>query len=274
MERIPFRYLGHFVVVPVRLGAVDAEFVVDSGIGVTLISDSLAHALGCESTGVTVSGRRMSGQEVELPLSKLPSLELGGCRWIDLDVAVLDMGALAGMDGLSGFLSLSPFETTGVTIDYPSETLVVEEATSLAIRAKAGIPVPVEVERDGPSAVVYMSLELPRTGEPIRVEIDMGSDCLILDTAFATRLGVDLDAHHVKRVEGRDETGHGYTRFFTKLRGAVSPTEASEISQTDPDVMFQRIIHDGLLGTSFLRRFSVTFDLPNERVIFGSPADS
>jgi hypothetical protein len=36
--------------------------------------------------------------------------------------------------------------------------------------------------------------------------------------------------------------------------------------------MFQRIIYDGLVGDAFLRRFTVTYDLPRERVVFG-PAE-
>ena len=34
-------------------------------------------------------------------------------------------------------------------------------------------------------------------------------------------------------------------------------------AQENPDVMFQRIIHDGLVGDAFLRRFVVTFDVAN-----------
>ena len=41
------------------------------------------------------------------------------------------------------------------------------------------------------------------------------------------------------------------------------------MAQTDPEVMFQRIIYDGLVGDAFLRRFTVTYDLPRERVVFG-----
>ncbi len=52
----------------------------------------------------------------------------------------------------------------------------------------------------------------------------------------------------------------------------VHPTGAGEIAQPDPDVMFQRIIHDGLLGDTFLRRFAVTYDIAGSRLIF-TPGD-
>jgi hypothetical protein len=37
---------------------------------------------------------------------------------------------------------------------------------------------------------------------------------------------------------------------------------------TNPPVMVQKIIHDGLLGDRFLRNFTTTYDLPRSRVIF------
>lgn len=272
MAPVKFRYAGHCVVVPVRLGDVDTEFVLDSGIGVSLISAPLAASVGCERTGETFRGRRMSGQEVEVPLATLPSLELGGRRWRDLDVAIFDLAQPAAMQEVTGFLSLSPFCSDAITVDYPAEMVVVEEPGPLAMRVADGIAVPVEVEREGRSAVVHVWLDLPDGGPPIRVEVDMGSDCLILDTRLASRLGVELEDGGVRCVEGRDETGHNYTRYFAKIDGVVRTTAAPAISQRDPDVMFQRIIYDGLVGTTFLQRFQVTFDLANERLLFGRTA--
>lgn len=272
MEPIPFRYVRHLVAVPVHLGEVETELIFDSGIGINLISGDLASALGCEPTGLVFTGRRMSGQELEVPLAKLSSLALGERRWKDVDVAILDMAGPAGIEGVTGFLSLSLFDRTAVTVDFPSESIIVEEPDSLAQRAAAGTSVPVEVERDGPSAVVYSRISLPCGGEPIRVEVDLGTDRLILDTGFAGRLGIELEDDAVEKVRGGDETGHDFIRYFTKLLGEVSLTAAEDISQQDPDVMFQRIIHEGLVGVSFLRRFAVTFDLPSERMILGPPS--
>jgi hypothetical protein len=45
---------------------------------------------------------------------------------------------------------------------------------------------------------------------------------------------------------------------------------APELAQRDPGVMFQRIIHGGLVGRAFLRNFVVTFDVPNERLFFST----
>ena len=38
--------------------------------------------------------------------------------------------------------------------------------------------------------------------------------------------------------------------------------------------MFQRIVYDGLVGNSFLKNFTVTYDLANLRMIFARPPGS
>jgi hypothetical protein len=83
---------------------------------------------------------------------------------------------------------------------------------------------------------------------------------------------VDLAHADVRRLEGSDETGHRYTRYFTRLAGVIRVSEAPAVAQADPEVMFQRIIYDGLVGDAFLRRLTVTYDVAGERVIFGDSA--
>jgi hypothetical protein len=112
-----------------------------------------------------------------------------------------------------------------------------------------------------------MRLVLPG-GRVVRVEVDMGSDALILDDGLAAEVGVALDDPAVRVVDGTDETGHAYTRRFTNLHGAIHPEGAPSVVQEDSPVMFQRIRYDGLVGDAFLRRYAVTFDLPAGRIVF------
>jgi hypothetical protein len=44
--------------------------------------------------------------------------------------------------------------------------------------------------------------------------------------------------------------------------------EAS-LAQDEPEVMFQEIVYNGLIGDGFLRRFTVTNDASGARMIFG-----
>ena len=266
---VPFDYLAHLVTVPVTVGgSVESRFVLDSGIGLTLLSASLADAVGAAPTGATFSGRRMSGQEVAVSLAAPVELAFGGLERTDDRVGIFDTsGFPADFAGIGGFLSLAFFDETPFTVDYPNGVVVLETPETLAERASVGRVLDVAVERDGPSVTFHLPLTLP-DGQSVDVEVDMGSGALILDEGLAPALGVELDDPRVRRVDGIDETGHAYTRSFTTLAGPIHPTGAPELAQTDPDVMFQRIIYDGLVGDDFLRRFAVTWDVGGGRMIF------
>ena len=251
LAEVPFTYLAHLVTVPVTLNGAEVTFVLDSGIGLTIVRDPAA----CALTGATFSGKRMSGQEVTVPLAVVPSLGFAGDERRDVEVGLLDMsGFPSELDDIGGFLSLAHFAATTLTVDYPRAVV------SVGARA-AGTAVPMRVELDGPSVCVFAPLTLP-DGREIEVEVDMGSDSLILDERFA-----ELGAGEVRRVDGTDETGNRYTRRFTQLPGRIHVTGFPELGQDDPGVMFQRIIQDGLVGDAFLRRFTVTFDVPGASLL-------
>ena len=74
MEGTSFSYLAHLVTLPVRVGDVEARFALDTGIGPTLLGEALAHQVGCAPNGETFTGRRMSGQEVSVPLADAPPI--------------------------------------------------------------------------------------------------------------------------------------------------------------------------------------------------------
>ena len=262
--RIPFERIHHFVTLPVTAGGIETRFVLDTGIGLTLLTEALCERLACVPTGETFSGRRMSGQEVSVPLARLPSLRLGDLEQHDLEIGTLDTsGFPPELAEIGGFLSLAFFAEQPFTVDYPAECVVLETVTP------DGIAVEVEPHRDGPALDVFLPLTLP-DGQEISVEVDMGSGSLILDERFASAVGVDLDAPDVRRLEGTDEIGGTFTRYFTTLPGSIHPAGAPELVQDQPEVMFQRIVHDGLIGDAFLSRQAVTYDVAASRLVFGA----
>jgi predicted aspartyl protease len=263
---VPFRYVEHWLVVPVVVDGIETSFILDTGIGVNLISPELAAKVSCLSLGETYTGRRMSGQRVPLPMSTLGSLKLGDYARTNVPVSVFDMAL--GLEGIEGFVSLTNFRSAPVTVDYGAGVIVIEDSRSLAGRVASGTSVAIQVREDGPySTEVHVDLTLPGGGS-VSVEIDTGSDNFILNQPFAARSGVDLEAESTRKLSGQDETGHEYTRYFTALPGDISLTAAPAFRQRDPQVMIQEIIHDGLIGDSFLRNFVTTYDLANSRMIF------
>lgn len=267
---VRFGRLAHLITVPVRVGTSPAvPFVLDTGIGVNLVAKGLAARLGLRRSGATYTGRRMSGQSIEVPLLDPVRLRLGSTAWDAATAGEIDLAAWgAPMAGIGGFLSLGLFERHLLRVDPRAQTLRIRPAGDPG--RPDGTPVPVRVERDGPSVCAFTRLRLP-PGDVAEVEVDSGSDSLILDDRYRAGLRVPDDGPSVRRVEARDETGHAYVRRFARLRGRVRLDLAPAIAQRDPEAIFQTIIHDGLLGDAFLRRWSVTYDLAGERIWFRDP---
>ena len=271
---VPFRLVaGHLTVVPVTVDdRRAASFLFDTGIGVTVLDDRLRRELGHSLEPPPFVGRRMSGQALEIPLCRLDALSLGTRRLERPVAGSFDLSGFSVPEGpLDGFLSLSFFEGAPVTVDYVRGALTIEDDRSMRAREASGVSVPTEVRRDGPSVELFVDLELPG-GSIARVEVDTGSDHLILHARYLPELGLGPGGPPMDVRKGTDETGRPYVRYATTLSGDVALHGHDSLRQAPPRAIFQEIIHDGLLGRDFLRAYAVTYDLAGHRLIFGAPA--
>jgi len=257
---LPYEPVEHFARVTASLGGRAGRFLIDSGIGLTVIASSTADAAGAVRLDGTFTGRRMSGQEVSVPLVRLPVLEVGGLRFNDRVAGVIDLGATDGDGGFDGILGLDLFAEHALTIDPAEHTVTLTDT------APEGLVVPVEVEQHGPSVATYTRLVLP-SGRVVRVEVDTGSGWLILDDGLMPDCDVAPDSPDIDPRTGTDETGHEYVRRFVTIAGSVRVPGLPETVQDRPRVQFQRIMYDGLLGTDFLNRFRYTFDVRREQIV-------
>jgi hypothetical protein len=259
MNTVAFDRVAHLVRVPVRLGDDELQFLVDTGIGVTVVNQRLSSRPDVETLAESYAGRRMSGQLVETPLVRLPTLALGDYA-VDGHVAVsVDLG-----DGFDGILGPSYFADRIVTTDPGTGTFTVHDPGE----SVEGFEVPLDIRRDGWSADPFVELVLP-SGRTVQVEVDTGSDCLILDIGFMTECGLEVGGPGVSAREGVDETGQPYVRHDATLTGAVHLKAAPETAQDAPRVIFQKIIHDGLVGSEYLYRYRFSFDLAGEQLVLG-----
>lgn len=262
---VRFETVHHFVQIPARVGQRDCELLFDSGIGVTIISPRLAEAVGAAPLDETVSGRRMSGQEVSLPLVRLPEISVGGFTVSDHVAGVLDLGAAASGSAIDGILGLDLFADACVTIDPVRQRFTVSDSAP-----EGGVVVPVEVRRDQGSVVMFAPLELP-SGRVVTMEVDSGSAALILDNRYLSDCQIALDDSRIDEVQGTDETGQSFTRRFITIDGSVQIPGEALTTHREPRVMFQQIIHDGLIGTDFLNHFCYSFDVPQEHLVLSTP---
>lgn len=259
---------GQFHTIPVRLnGSALTVAVLDTGIGLALVSKTLCDRIGCAVDG-EFSGQRMSGQTVTLPLTTLESLDVGGIIRRNVPAAVVDIEGFFPEPQIEAFVGLPFFEDVPFTIDAEAGELILESPATLAQRSANGTPIPVRLERHGPALDIFIPILVGDV--PAEALMDTGSRSVILDMRYAQAIGMDLSAEGVRRTEGQDETGQTYQRFFATLDAVAFARAPSQVRQ-GMDVMFQEIIHDALVGKEFLSSFTLTYDLARERVIVAEP---
>jgi hypothetical protein len=260
---VTFDRVQHLIRVPVQIGGHRYRFLVDTGIGITVVSSAIAARPDVHPTGESYAAQRMSGQTVAVPLVRLPRLDLGGYA-VDAPIAgVADLGDPDGPNGFAGILGPGFFEHHVVTTDSQTMTLTVRPTASFD---GEGFEIPLDVRRDGPSMDPFTTLVLP-SGREIVVEVDTGSHNLILDTRFMADCGIQIDDPGVTTKTGTDETGHEWTRRWATVDGEVYLAAAPQTAQARPYVHFQDIIYDGLVGTDYLERYRLTFDVSGARLI-------
>lgn len=267
---VAFDYVGQsWMRVPARIAdGPETRMMIDTGMGVTLLTPEACARAGCVREGAW-SGQRMSGQTITLTLARVSSLTVAGHRVENARVAVFESDDVIHRDlGVEGIAGLDVFRNQAVTFDHPAQRVILESRRSLAAREASGIKVPVRVKHDGPSTEVYLPLDVG--GVRAEMEVDSGSLVMILDDRFLSVLGLDPNGPSIQRKEGRDETGAPYVRRYAKLPRAVHVPSAPAIGVgQDRSVMFQKIIHDGLIGQEFLREHVITFDIAGANLIFG-----
>ncbi len=273
MKRIPGT---HFFSIPATVGGNhDARLIFDTGVGPSIVTGNFAERVHCRPAGESFTGRRMSGQEVTMPLVSLESLAVGPVFRENAIVGSFDIFGEGtqmpeGFAGIEGFLSPAFFEGIPFTLELAKERILVESEQSLSLIRKTGKSVPLRIERDGPSVTMFIDLLLP-DGEVAVVEVDTGSDILILNKRYMHRLGIEKSGSATTKIEGKDETGHSYVRYRAPVSGLVHLESHHDLFQAAPEVMFQEIIYDGLVGVDFLKRYAVTFNTAGSELIFNMP---
>ena len=124
-SRVPFHQMGPIVIVKGILnGRVPADFLVDTGAGLSMISRNSAKELGIDlNRSLPTIPLQTLGDTIHVPLVVLESIEVGGMQVKNITVAVYDSPIL-GKPGLLGLNFLKHFR---VEVDFKEGFLLLEK---------------------------------------------------------------------------------------------------------------------------------------------------
>jgi hypothetical protein len=262
-ENIPFRYIGNHIFVFVKVGCKERLWVLDTGAGMSCISEAFAKELGLKLEG-DLKGTGAAGTQVSLKLATLPPFELPGVEFDSQAVAVLDMKALdqtIGFDcvGILGFDFLSRFVTK---VDYANLLLSFYDPETFKYLGDGN-----EVNMHVNEAVFMVDAVLDGVHSGSWL-FDMGASGTSLDGAYAVRNGFTKR----KVVEG---LGRGAGSSFKTGSTRCKSFEFAGYKIDDPIISFSTSAADtaiksdeiGALGNTLFRNFVVYCDYANEKLI-------
>lgn len=239
------------------------RFLLDTGSGFDVISNSLCKKLNCKTSG-KLTGKRMRGDEATIDLTTLDAIEFAGVKNKSWQVGVTKLfdEIPPSLGKLEGALSLKFFSEQPFTIDFPKKSIIIESSKSLEKRIKQGEIAEARRYSQLPQTLGFF-LDMDAFGIEGSFEVDTGNLVTILPKTHLKHLSGAL-----KSPNSNVKKGAQASRVCTLVFGKIVVKGQPMVGQQNPQVCFEDIIYDGVIGVDFFKDKVVTFDMSNSRIIF------
>jgi hypothetical protein len=178
--------------VHVTLKEKSGDFLLDTGGGVTLLTEEFLKGIDCQFWGRT-TGFNMFGKRSEGPHCDNVQIFAGDVSLTPVNIGKIDFkDQFPGDVAPDGLLSLDAFDGKAITLDQKAETLTIETPQSLTQRTKNMKELPFRISRECSARCLSAFLGVPTP---------KGMTWLILDSGAG---GVSLIAKEYAEVFGLD----------------------------------------------------------------------
>ena len=220
------------------------DFLLDTGGGVTFLSEDFSKGVECKFWGRN-TGYNMFGKRSDSPHCDNVQINAGDVALTPVNVGKIDFGdQFAGDKTPDGLLSLDAFDGKAITLDQKAGTLTIETPASLVKRTRTMKELPFRISRECSARCLSVFVGVP-TRE--------GMTWLILDSGAG---GVSLISKDHAKLFGLDPEAKEQ-RFKYEIAPGVP---------VDSPVIVTDMIMDGNLGQPFMSQYVITFDLANARL--------
>jgi hypothetical protein len=220
------------------------DFLLDTGGGITLLTDDFSSSMNSKFWGRT-TGFNMFGNRFDGPHWDSVQIYTGNVALTPVNVGRINFGdQFAGDKTPDGLLSLDAFDNKIITLDQVAGTLTIETSSSLAERTKDMKELPMRVSREcsGRCLSVFVGIKTEKGMTWLTLDSGAGGVSLISkDYASAFNLN----------PEGKDQ----------RLTYKISPDVL-----IDSPVMVTDMIMDGNLGQPFMSKYIITLDLKSSQL--------
>ena len=270
-----FETINNLIVVPVKINGVTFSFILDSGVNRTILfNNDLISALQLKNkTSINLRGFSNS-ESIKAFKVEASLLEIDRLRSFNHEILLLEEGNLSFSQRMGiqidGILGASLFKDYKITVNYNTERLRIERSQEKTISCRKCSVLPIRFRNSKP--LVSASI-IQENGETIQGDflIDSGSsDALWLfdqhdkiekpTSFFPDFLGIGINGD-VFGDRSKVETFRLGNFKLNQVKAAFPDSLGSYKVLVDSN----RI---GSIGGELLKRFKVTFDYPNNQIVF------
>ncbi len=265
---IPFILNSNHIYIPVVVGGPKPlSFILDTGAGGPVLDIEITKELGLKIIG-KFEGRGAGEGTQEVNFVTLESVRLGDLVIDSVSAATIGLKPLSKYEGMpvEGILGYDIFSKFVVKVDYENQKLTLYEPSSFKYEGKGGI-LPITLEESHPH--IKAKVDDQYEGNFV---IDTGArSSLVLSTPFVRKY--NLGAKTGKKIDVFSGIGIGgkapgtVTRVKSIEIGKFNiPAPVTTLSSSEKGAFASEKI-DGNIGGGILKRFTVIFDYPNQRMI-------
>ncbi len=262
---IPFKLSpnGH-IMIQAKVNGVEGNFIFDTGAGINLLTKKFADKVkDLEKTKHFYTGHRATGEALQTDLWKAKTLEIGSFKISNETVTVFDFDF-----PLDGLISLTPFKTTPITIDFKNKILSIESKKSMKERlSNHDFELPLQISNDRDVTIgIATKIQLDKKLS-LNVSLDSGAGFGVyrFSSRYMKTLGIDstnIEREYKKSYFKPEEGNTYYYTTVSKMSDFDNNTSITDFKATFID----GLIYEGIMGIDWIGEV-ITIDIPEKRLI-------
>jgi len=270
---IPFELINNHLIIPISLGGETFDVILDTGMPINAVMlygtdrvDKLDLNFGSMEIGVAGAG---GGDPISARLAQGETVDVGAVRMTNTTLIVMPP-----IEGISlyhhGVIGAALFENFVVSIDYDERKLQLHDPATYAA-AEGAVEVPLSFK--GERGVPYVELKVKAASgqaTDLQVVVDLGA-------SHTLSLNMDtIEQFAIPASTISSTIGHGVSGPVLGKVGRIGGLELGGFAFTDVVTTFPISEHqhpggmdskNGNLGNGILKRFNVSFDYANKRML-------
>lgn len=270
---VPFRLVNDRPVIQINVnnGKEPLNFVLDTGSGISVISEETARRLKLKVITRGGLARAVGGDgKFEIVYGFLRSASLGTVKIRNIPVYMREFhNKEEQIDGYIGLALISKFLTT---IDYGNSTFVLKKKVPLNNADKtetAGASLPLRLTSGG---FLSGEVQLEGVNAPLNFIVDTGASISVISNELASLKEINRFISKEKmRIAGAAGITEDMPAFLLpKVSFGANSRESVKVVALDLSVINESTGFEqaGILGGNFLKNYRVTFDFNNSKVLF------